>query len=129
MKVKKYDKNNNLIYIKDSDGYENWWKYDENNNIVHFKDSFGFESWKKYDKNNNLIYYKNTLFGEDWYKYDGNKKINIGLAISQNFDKVTLDLVDEPVEYENDEELEREIKKRFAFLRKQVFDEFKEIQK
>ena len=27
----KYDKNNNIIYYKESDGYEYWYKYNENN--------------------------------------------------------------------------------------------------
>ena len=56
-------------------------------------------------------------------------KLNIGLAISRNFDKVTLEMVDEPIEYNNDEELKVEVKKRFDLLRGEIVKEFKEIQK
>lgn len=57
------------------------------------------------------------------------KKINIGLAISRNFDKVTIDMLDEPVNYENEEELRSGIRKRFKIIREEIAKEFKEIQK
>jgi len=56
------------------------------------------------------------------------KKINIGLAISRNFDKVTLEMIDEPVEHETEEEFKTEVRKRFSVLRGLVEEEFKEIQ-
>lgn len=56
-------------------------------------------------------------------------KINIGLSLSRNFDKVTLDMVDEPVTHETEQEFVDEVKKRFRLLRGLVNDEFKEIQK
>ena len=56
-------------------------------------------------------------------------KINIGLALSRNFDKVTLEMLDEPISHQSEEELITEIKKRFDLLRKLVEEEFKEIQK
>ena len=56
-------------------------------------------------------------------------KINIGLALSRNFDKVTLEMLDEPVSHETEDELIAGIKKRFDLLRKLVEEEFKEIQK
>ncbi len=56
-------------------------------------------------------------------------KINIGLALSRNFDKVTLEMLDEPVSHETEDELIKGIKKRFDLLRKLVEEEFKEIQK
>ena len=34
----KYDANGNMIYHKDSDGFECWKEYDENNNLIHHKD-------------------------------------------------------------------------------------------
>ena len=52
---KEYDKNNNIIHHKNSDGYEYWKEFDKNNNIIHHKDSDGYEYWKEYDKNNNEI--------------------------------------------------------------------------
>ena len=54
-----YDKNNNLIYYKNSTGFEYWKEFDKNNNLIHSKNSYGSEYWKEYDKNNNLIHYKN----------------------------------------------------------------------
>jgi hypothetical protein len=62
----KFDKNNNLIYEKDSAGNEWFWKYDKNNNKIYKKNSAGDEWFWKYDKNNNKIYKKNSA-GDEWY--------------------------------------------------------------
>ena len=70
--VKKFDKNNNEIYHKHSDGIEYWYKYDKNNNRINFKGSSGYESWQKFDENNRVIYYKNSIRTEYWCKYDDN---------------------------------------------------------
>ena len=51
----KFDKNNNRIYSKNSNGFEIWVKYDENNNKIYYKNSFGNEYWYKYDENNDCI--------------------------------------------------------------------------
>ena len=56
-------------------------------------------------------------------------KINIGLALSRNFDKVTLSMEDEPVEYDTDEEFKEKVRKRFNLLRGEVELEFTKIQK
>ncbi len=56
-------------------------------------------------------------------------KINIGIALSRNFDKVTLEMLDEPVLHETEEELKAGIRKRFDLLRAEVEKEFGEIQK
>jgi hypothetical protein len=56
-------------------------------------------------------------------------KINIGLALSRNFDKVTLEMIDEPVAYETEQEFFDGVKKRFKLLRRLVDEEFKEIRK
>ena len=56
-------------------------------------------------------------------------KINIGLSLSRNFDKVTLEMLDEPVSHENEEELVKGIRKRFDLLRAEVEKEFGEIQR
>ena len=72
--IEEYDKNNNQIYYKDSDGFERWYKYDENNNEVYYKSSSGFERWMEYDKNNNRVYFKDTENNEEWKKYDENNR-------------------------------------------------------
>ena len=56
-------------------------------------------------------------------------KVNLGLALSRNFDKVTLEMLDEPVSHETEEEFIAEIKKRFDLLRGLVEKEFENIQK
>lgn len=56
-------------------------------------------------------------------------KINVGLSLSRNFDKVTLDMIDEPIEYESENEFKAEVRKRFRLLRAEVEKEFQEIQK
>jgi hypothetical protein len=54
------DKNNNVIYFEDSDGYWRKREYDKNNNRIYFEDSDGFWDKKEYDKNNNQIYYESS---------------------------------------------------------------------
>ena len=78
--IKEFDKNNNLIYYKDSFSHEVWKKYDENSNQIYFKNSFGYEQWKEYDENNNRIHYKDSNGYELWYKRDEN---NIPIEITQ----------------------------------------------
>ncbi|KKM73844.1 hypothetical protein LCGC14_1406300 [marine sediment metagenome] len=56
-------------------------------------------------------------------------KINIGLALSRNFDKVTLEMLDEPISHETEDELIKGIRKRFDLLRTEVEKEFENIQK
>jgi YD repeat-containing protein len=70
-----YDKKNNLIHYKSSNGYEYWKEYDKNNNLIHSKDSKGIEYWKEYDKKGNLIYSKDSSGFEEWNEYD--KKNNL----------------------------------------------------
>jgi hypothetical protein len=55
-----YDKNNNEIYFENSDGY--WYKqeFDKNNNLIYFEESNGYWAKKEYDLNNNQIYYENS---------------------------------------------------------------------
>lgn len=45
----KYDKYDNLVYSKSSDGYEVWRTYNENNKQISFKDSDG--AYIIYDEN------------------------------------------------------------------------------
>ena len=56
-------------------------------------------------------------------------KINIGLALSRNFDKVTLEMLDEPISHDSEDELVAGIRKRFDLLRAEVVKEFENIQK
>jgi len=56
-------------------------------------------------------------------------KINIGLALSRNFDKVTLEMLDEPISHDTEEELIKGIRTRFTLLRSEVEKEFGNIQK
>lgn len=56
-------------------------------------------------------------------------KLNLGIALSRNFDKVTLEFLDEPVAYESEEELRAHIRKRFALLREEIDLEFTKIQR
>ena len=80
--IKEYDKNNNLIYYKDSSGYEYWREYDENNNLIHSKYPDGIEYWYKYNKNNKRIEINKQEFKqierrkEKRELYLNNKKIN-----------------------------------------------------
>ena len=54
-------------------------------------------------------------------------KLNIGLAISRNFNKVTLEFLDVPIEYATDEELKAKIRQRFSILKEEVDLEFTKI--
>jgi len=47
------DSKGNMIYSKESNGYESWQEFDKNNNMIHFKNSNGNESW--YDSKGNEI--------------------------------------------------------------------------
>jgi hypothetical protein len=55
-------------------------------------------------------------------------KMNIGLAISRNFSKVTLEILDEDVEYQTPDELRSKVQKIFDVLRDEVEVEFEKIQ-
>jgi hypothetical protein len=54
-------------------------------------------------------------------------KFNIGLAPSRNFDKVTLEMIEEPIEYDSDEELKAKIRQKFTLLRNEVELEFSKM--
>ena len=55
-------------------------------------------------------------------------KINVGIALSRNFDKVTLEMLDEPVTHDSEEELIKGIRRRFKLLREEIEVEFSKIQ-
>ena len=56
-------------------------------------------------------------------------KINIGLAISRNFDKVSLEILDEPIEHEDDGQFRAKIRQKFNLLREEVDLEFTKMKK
>jgi len=68
----KRDERGNVIYGRDSDGFEYWYEYDENNNVTHFRDSGDYEEWCEYDENTHLTYhhFRNSDGYECWYEYD-----------------------------------------------------------
>jgi len=54
------DKNGNVIYFEDSDGY--WYKheYDSNGKFTYYENSKGYWIKREYDSNGNIIYYENS---------------------------------------------------------------------
>jgi len=54
-------------------------------------------------------------------------KVNIELSLSQNYDKVTLGIRDEPIEYETDEQFDEKVKEIFKRIRTLINEEFKNI--
>ncbi len=41
----RYDKNGNLLYWKNADGFEFWWKYDKNGDCYYQKNYSGYERY------------------------------------------------------------------------------------
>lgn len=56
-------------------------------------------------------------------------KLNLGIALSRNFDKITLEFLDEPISHDTEEELIKGIRTRFTLLRTEIEKEFENIQK
>lgn len=56
-------------------------------------------------------------------------KINIGLQISRNYNKVILEILEEPIEYDSEEEFNAKIRKIFNQLRGEVDLEFTKMKK
>jgi len=63
-----------LIYIKDGDGGETFYKYDNKGNQIYQKTG-NYEKWDEYDKKGNLIHSKTSQDYEEWNKYDDNGKL------------------------------------------------------
>jgi YD repeat-containing protein len=67
------DKNNNKIYVENSDGY--WYKneYDQNGKLIYSEESNGFWIKTEYDQNGQLIYYEdlNGFWSKTEYDQDG----------------------------------------------------------
>ena len=54
--------------------------------------------------------------------------MNIGIALSRNYDKISIELLDEAISHETDEELKNLIKKKYTFLKECVLSEFEKPQ-
>jgi len=54
------------------------------------------------------------------------RKVNVGLALSQNYDKVTFEIIDEPITYNEDieDEFTMEVRKLFSAVREMVKEQF-----
>jgi hypothetical protein len=69
------DKNGNLIYWEDSNGYWSKYEYDSNGNAIYYENSYGFWIKWEYDSDGNVIYSENS--GGFWIKWeydsDGNE--------------------------------------------------------
>jgi len=55
------------------------------------------------------------------------KKMNFELAISRSFNKVTLSILNKPINYETEEKLRANIKKRYTLLLEEIEEAFKRI--
>jgi hypothetical protein len=71
------NKNGNLIYFEDSDGY--WWKYEYDNegNATYIENSDGFWSKREYNDKGGLIYCENS----DGYIIDRRPKPIVELTL------------------------------------------------
>ena len=72
---KEYDKNGDLIHMKQSSGYEEWNEYDHNRKCIHHKTSSGYELWRKYDEKGKLISLKDSEGFNESREYDKNGKL------------------------------------------------------
>ena len=69
-----YNKKEELIHSKNTDGFEKWIKYEKQGYEVHHNNN-GVENWFKFDKYNNMIHHKNNLGSEKWCKYNKKGKL------------------------------------------------------
>jgi len=51
-------------------------------------------------------------------------KINIGIALSQNYNKISLELIEELIEYDNEEQLREKIRTKLKMLREEIEKDF-----
>ena len=65
-RVYKYDEKRNLIYYKDSDGFEECREYSSDGKETYYKGFYGFERWHEYNSNGNEIHYKDNRGCEQW---------------------------------------------------------------
>ena len=54
-------------------------------------------------------------------------KFNIGLKLSRNFQTVTCEFVEEPLEYEDDEQMKTKIRQKFEIAKNEIEMQFERI--
>jgi len=54
-------------------------------------------------------------------------KLNIGLALSKDYQKVTCELIEEEIEYDTPEELQAKIRQKFNLVNQEIELQFKKI--
>jgi len=54
-------------------------------------------------------------------------KFNIGLKLSRNFQTVTCEFVEEPLEYEDDEQMKAKIRQKFEIAKNEIEMQFERI--
>ena len=54
-------------------------------------------------------------------------KLNIGLALSKDYQKVTCELIEEEIEYESDAELKAKVRQKFAIMKDEINLQFEKI--
>jgi len=57
---REFDENNNRIYYENSNGYWSKAEFDKNHNVIYCEDSNGYWAKREYDENNNEVYYENS---------------------------------------------------------------------
>ena len=67
--IEECDWRGNVVFTA-SGKYENRYRYDKNNNLIYHKNSYGSVDLWKYDDNSNLIYWKPHYSNAHWYEYD-----------------------------------------------------------
>ena len=55
-------------------------------------------------------------------------KLNIGLALSKDYQKVTCELIEEVLEYDSPEQLKAKIRQKFLMMRGEVDLQFAKLQ-
>ncbi|MCK9320353.1 hypothetical protein [Methanoculleus sp.] len=68
-----HDEKDNRIYCEDSDDWVKW-EYNKEGNMIYFENSDGFWSKRKYDKKGNEVYYENS--DGFWSKSEYDEKRN-----------------------------------------------------
>lgn len=55
-------------------------------------------------------------------------KLNIGLALSKDYQKVTCELIEEVITYESKEELQAKIRQKFEIMKNEINLQFEKLQ-
>jgi YD repeat-containing protein len=76
--IREFDPNGNLIYFRNSNGYEIWYEYDTDGRCIYARYSNEFKTWYKYDENGNYVYYEDSEGVKVWYDSKGNVIDSVG---------------------------------------------------